>query len=196
MRFNRLNELGKQIELAGVHSDPPAIRKRGGILTIHGINTQRHWQDDLATWVQDAGFRYSRVTYGHILKSLLPWQLNSVIARIEQRYNELRRRDLAVSAIAHSFGTLALGNYLWRKPRSGLRNDPVEGSYPGRTISAPKQRAHHVAGRALGMTAGGASIVSRSRLVTVHAADWITVFAHRTLLRANGCQECCMYGTM
>ena len=121
MRLKRLNDLAQRIELSGSAADPPAVRKRGAIISIHGINTLGHWQDDLATWVQDAGFMYSRVTYGYVLlRSVLPWKLTSVVTRIEQRYNELRRRDLEVSVVAHSYGTLAIGNFLWRKPSAKL----------------------------------------------------------------------------
>jgi hypothetical protein len=116
MRLNRYNAIAEAVELDAPNG-PSALRKRGGIITIHGINTIGKWQDDVSTWIQDAGFLCSRVTYGRILLSApFPWALTKAIARAEERYNELRRRKLNVSVIAHSFGSLTLGNLLYRKP--------------------------------------------------------------------------------
>jgi hypothetical protein len=116
MRLNRYNAIAATVEAApdGASS---ALRKRGGIITIHGINTIGKWQDDVSTWIQDAGFLCSRVTYGRILFSApFPFALTTALDRVEERYNELRRRKLNVSVIAHSFGSLTLGNLLYRKP--------------------------------------------------------------------------------
>jgi pimeloyl-ACP methyl ester carboxylesterase len=133
-----------------------AIRKRAGVLTVHGINTQGHWQDDLSTWLQDAGYLCSRVTYGDILlKSIFPWTMNRILSRVELRYNELRRRGLDVSVIAHSFGSLIVGNLLWRKPsvqfeRAVLYGSTLSRTFPWRECIARDQCGeilHEVGGR-------------------------------------------------
>ncbi|MEA2336348.1 MAG: hypothetical protein QOE82_355 [Thermoanaerobaculia bacterium] len=121
------------------------LRKRGGILTVHGINTVGKWQDDVSTWIQDAGFLCSRVTYGRILfTSPFPFALTHALELVEERYNELRRRQLSVSVIAHSFGSLTVGNLLFRKPslkfdRLVLYGSVLSPTFPWRACAANGQ---------------------------------------------------------
>lgn len=139
MRLNRYNELAATVDAQHEGSGSPALRKRGGIVTVHGINTIGKWQDDVSTWIQDAGFLCSRVTYGRILFTApFPFALTRALERVEERYNELRRRQLDVSVIAHSFGSLTVGNLLFRKPSLKFKRVVLYGSvlsprFPWRT---------------------------------------------------------------
>lgn len=129
MKLAEYNAIAEQLDEAAADDAAPAIRKRGAILTVHGINTNGQWMDDLSAWIQDAGFRYSRVTYGKILlRSALPAVMDDVLKIMERRYNEQRRRRLDVSIIAHSYGSLATGLLLWRKPTVVLRRVVLYGS--------------------------------------------------------------------
>lgn len=154
MRLNRFNQ--KAARLEEKDSSLHVQQKRGAILTVHGINTIGDWQDNLADWVQDAGFHYSRTTYGKILlTSPFPFALTRAMERVQVRYDELLKRNLPVSAIAHSFGTLALGHLLWRRPSTIFHRIVLYGSvlsrrYPwcGRLERGQvKDVLHEVAGR-------------------------------------------------
>lgn len=156
MRLNRYNELASTVDAKDEGSGSPALRKRGGIITVHGINTIGKWQDDVSTWIQDAGYLCSRVTYGRILfTSPFPFALRKALDSVEERYNELRRRALEVSVIAHSFGSLTVGNLLFRKPSIKFRRMVLYGSvlsprFPWRACAANGQVheiLHEIGGR-------------------------------------------------
>jgi hypothetical protein len=127
MKLDSFNRKGQLLE-----SREPSLlvqKKRGAVLSVHGIRTIGEWQDNLADWVQDAGFHYARTTYGNILwTSPLPPALTYAMGQLQHRYDELLKRQLPISAIAHSFGTLALGHLLWRRPSTQFHRVILYGS--------------------------------------------------------------------
>lgn len=83
-------------------------------LTIHGVNTTGGWQKRMDTLFAMRGLLPVAVDYGFMrLKLVVPGRLLRLAKeRLWQRYQENHREELPYCAVAHSFGTLALGTLI------------------------------------------------------------------------------------
>jgi len=93
----------------------PVFRK--ALISVHGMKTTGAWQKEITTELQLARILYAPVDYGFALGSVLRSKKAETVAEvIVQKFEHIRLRQpaLRISAVAHSFGTLALGRALQR----------------------------------------------------------------------------------
>src|SRR5262245_36100435 len=96
---------------------PRALRYRGTVITVHGMNTTGKWQKDLFPCLQDSAIRGEAVDYGKILfKAILPTTPEEVSEKILDAYERLRQFPHTPSIIAHSYGTLGFARTLEYRP--------------------------------------------------------------------------------
>jgi hypothetical protein len=107
----------------------PIRRFRGAILAIHGIMSLGDWLSSLAPHAQSAFYLYLPVHWGwRFPLTPFPFMTRFVVARLQREYDRARQRGLDVSAIGHSYGSLAIGHLLWRKPNVTLKRVILFGS--------------------------------------------------------------------
>jgi hypothetical protein len=93
----------------------PSFRK--AVISVHGMKTTGAWQKEITKELQFARILYAPVDYGFALASVLRKKKADTVGDvIVNEYEQIRTRQphLRVCAVAHSFGTLALGRALQR----------------------------------------------------------------------------------
>ncbi|MCU1231712.1 MAG: serine/threonine protein kinase [Acidobacteria bacterium] len=121
MNLEEVNALGETL-------DPPRMRLRGAVITIHGMNTRGAWQKAVSPVLFDAGLRPSHVDYDTVRFGALRRKTQDMIGeKILEHYEEQRRYYPLPSAIAHSLGSLSLGRLLQRKSAIRLKYVIVHG---------------------------------------------------------------------
>src|SRR5437763_1316052 len=93
----------------------PQFRK--ALISVHGMKTTGAWQKEITKELQYARILYAPIDYGFALGSVLRRKkANTVADKIVREFEQIRVREpsLPISAVAHSFGTLALGRALQR----------------------------------------------------------------------------------
>jgi pimeloyl-ACP methyl ester carboxylesterase len=96
---------------------------RGGVVSIHGMNTRGAWQKQISSTLQDAAFRHIPMDYGLVrLGVLLPGRPGRVAKAFTEHYEEhLSAGCKEIFAIGHSLGTRAIGAVLQTYPDYPLR---------------------------------------------------------------------------
>src|SRR5262245_45437000 len=88
---------------------------RMALIYVHGMNTTGAWQKEITTDLQLQRILYAPVDYGFALLSVLrKKKAESVARKLVAEYERIKDKlpQLKVCAVAHSFGTLALGTAL------------------------------------------------------------------------------------
>src|SRR5579872_3960542 len=91
----------------------PSFRK--ALISIHGMKTTGAWQKDINVELQEAGILHLPLDYGYALLSVVRRKKADAVAlQIAEKYEHLKIRqpELRITAIGHSFGTLAIGRAL------------------------------------------------------------------------------------
>lgn len=118
-----VDRLIQQIDsLLGSHKKVSQRSKDRLFLSVHGIRTYGHWQNDLSVEISEhsRSFECVEVKYEFVdvVSFLIPRQRGNAIARVADRVREVleANQDREVFIVAHSFGTLivthALKNYV------------------------------------------------------------------------------------
>lgn len=123
----------------------PQFRK--ALISVHGMKTTGAWQKEITTELQLERILYAPVDYGFALASVLKRsKADAVASTIVRAYETLRLRQpkLKICAVAHSFGTLALGRALqitsdFKLERAILYAAVLDRDFPWSTIAGRRQ---------------------------------------------------------
>lgn len=110
MNLVEFNEIATRIAARPIY--------RAVVLSAHGMRSRGEWQKHINVPLTDAGFLHEPLDFGHIgiVRVPLPGTATAAADVFRDAYYRLSERTPRVLAIAHSFGTIALGKALQINP--------------------------------------------------------------------------------